>query len=60
MAAGYLINLTLSSNRLSIINTDVEVKEMEEKAGSNTGWAGPALFLSVLVAMLAFFVWFLG
>lgn len=33
---------------------------MQEKTESIPGWAGPILFVSVLIAMLAFFVWFLG
>lgn len=31
-----------------------------EKSESSGGWGGPILFFSVLIAMLAFFVWFLG
>lgn len=32
---------------------------MHEKTESNAGWAGPILFFSVLVAMIAFLIWFL-
>ncbi|MBM2837682.1 MAG: hypothetical protein HW415_307 [Deltaproteobacteria bacterium] len=32
---------------------------MQEKTESNAGWAGPILFISVAIAMLAFFIWFL-
>jgi hypothetical protein len=33
---------------------------MQEKTETNAGWGGPILFISVAVAMLALFVWFLG
>ena len=32
---------------------------MVAKAESKAGWAGPILFISVAIAMLAFFIWFL-
>lgn len=34
------------------------MEEKKEKAVSS--WAGPALFFSALIVILAFFAWFLG
>ena len=31
----------------------------QNEEGSQGGWAGPALFISVAIAVLAFFIWFL-
>jgi hypothetical protein len=39
----------------------VSADEAEAREGGTTRfpWAGPALFVSVLVALIGFFVWFL-